>query len=50
VFNPRVWEAEAADLCKFEAIVVYRTSSRTAKAYSEKPCLEKSKKVKVNKI
>lgn len=29
VFNPRTWEAEA-DLCKFEASLVYVASSRTA--------------------
>jgi len=30
-----------ADLCEFEASLVYRVSSRTAKA-TEKPCLKKS--------
>lgn len=34
-----------ADLCEFEARLVYRSESRTTNAsYTEKPCLEKPKK------
>ena len=36
--NPSSWEA--GDLCEFEAILVYRVSSRIAKAIYRK-CLEK---------
>ena len=33
-----------ADLCEFEASLLYRVSSRTAKeGYIEKPCLKKTK-------
>ena len=31
-----------ADLCEFKASLVYRASSRTAKSYTEKLCLEKN--------
>jgi hypothetical protein len=31
---------------KFEASLVYRVSSRTARSYTEKPCLEKQTKNK----
>jgi hypothetical protein len=40
-FNPSTWEAEAGR-SEFEASLVYRASSRTARA-TEKPCLEKPK-------
>ena len=38
-FNLSTWEAEAADLCKSEAILVYKVSSRTAKATQRNPVL-----------
>ena len=38
-FNPSTWEAEAGR-SEFEASLVYRVSSRTAKA-TGKPCQEK---------
>jgi hypothetical protein len=44
-FNPSTWEAEAGRFLEFEASLVYRVSSRTARA-AEKPCLEKPKKKK----
>jgi hypothetical protein len=31
-FNPSTWEAEAGDLCEFEASLVYRGSSRIVRA------------------
>jgi hypothetical protein len=31
-FNPSTWEAEVGDLCELEASLVYRGSSRIAKA------------------
>ena len=31
-FNPSTQEAEQVDLCEFEATLVYRASSRTARA------------------
>lgn len=34
-------EAEAGDLCELEASLVYRVSSRIARANTEKPCLKK---------
>lgn len=37
-------EAEARDLCKFKASLVYRVSSTTARASTEKPCLQKQGK------
>jgi hypothetical protein len=40
-FDPSSWEAEAGRF-EFEASLVHRVSSRTAKA-TEKPCLEKKK-------
>ena len=33
-----------ADLCQLEASLVYRTSSRTAKATQKNSCLEKRRK------
>jgi hypothetical protein len=44
-FNPSTWEAEAGRFLEFEASLVYRVSSRTARA-AENPCLEKPKKKK----
>ena len=39
--NLSTQEAEAGDLSEFEASLVYRVSSKTARAVSEKPCLKK---------
>ena len=44
-FHPSIWEAEAADLCEFEASLVYRGSSRTgSKATQRNPVSNKKKK------
>jgi hypothetical protein len=40
--NPSTGEQRQADLCEFEASLVYRAGSRTARD-TEKPCLEKPK-------
>ena len=42
-FYPNTWRQNQSDLCEFEASLVYRVSSRTARA-TEKACLEKKKK------
>ena len=42
-FNPSTWEAEA-DRSEFKAILVYRVSSRTARATLRNPVLKKKKK------
>jgi hypothetical protein len=42
-FNPSAWEAEAGKFPEFEASLVYRVSSRTARA-TKKPCLKKQNK------
>jgi hypothetical protein len=47
-FNPSTQEAEAGRFMSSEASLVYRVSSRTARA-TEKPCLEKQYKTKQNK-
>jgi hypothetical protein len=36
-FNPSTWEAEAGGFLEFEASLVYRVSSRTAKAIQRNP-------------
>jgi hypothetical protein len=36
-------------ISEFETSLDYRVSSRTARAYTEKPCLEKQNKTKQNK-
>ena len=41
-FIPSTGEAEQVDLCEFEASLVYRVSSRTARA-TERPFLEKKR-------
>ena len=35
-FNPSYWRQRQADLCEFEASLVYRVSSRTARAVSQR--------------
>jgi shikimate kinase len=45
-FNPSTWEGgRGRQISEFEASLVYKVSSRTART-SEKPCLEKTKKKK----
>jgi hypothetical protein len=46
-FNPSTWEAEAGGFLEFEASLVYRVSSRTARATQRNPVL-KNKKQKTN--
>jgi hypothetical protein len=41
-FNPSTWEAEISE---FKASLVYRVSSRTARAVQGNPVSEKKKKV-----
>jgi hypothetical protein len=48
-FNPRTRDAEAADLCEFEASLVYRVSSRTAKVTQRNPVLKNKRKKKKKK-
>ena len=45
-FNPSTWEAEAGDLSKFEASLVYKMSSSTDSKATEKHCLKTPKKKK----
>lgn len=35
-FNPSTPKAEAADLCEFEAILIYMVSSRSSQGYIER--------------
>jgi hypothetical protein len=41
---PALGRQRQADLCEFEASLVYRESSRTPRAKTEKPCLGKIKR------
>jgi hypothetical protein len=41
-FNPSTWEAETSGSLKFEASLVYRVNSRTAKATQRYTTLEKN--------
>ena len=45
-FNPSTWEAEAevVDLCEFKASLVYRLSSRTARAITQQNSVLKKPK------
>jgi hypothetical protein len=45
-FNPSTQEAEAGGFLEFEASLVYRVSSRTARAIQRNPVLKKKKKVR----
>jgi hypothetical protein len=47
-FNPSTRET-GRQISEFEANLVYKVSSRTARGYTEKPCLEKPKKRKKKK-
>jgi hypothetical protein len=44
-FNPSTWEAEAGEV-EFEASLIYRVSSRTARATQRNPVSKKKKKKK----
>lgn len=49
-FSPSIQEAEEGDLCEFEAILVYRASSSTAKDTERNPVLNNKKQTnKYNK-
>jgi hypothetical protein len=42
-FNPSTWEAEAGGSHEFEASLVYKVSSRTARATQRNPVSKKKK-------
>jgi hypothetical protein len=48
-FNPSTWEAEAGGFLSSEASLVYRVSSRTARAIQRTPVSKKKKKKKREK-
>jgi hypothetical protein len=48
-FNPSTWEAETGGISEFEASLVYRVSSRTARATQRNPVSENQKKKKKKK-
>ena len=43
---PALGRQKQADLCEFEARLVYKGSSRTGSKAAEKPCVEKPKEKK----
>jgi len=43
---PALWRQRQADLCKFEASLVYRVSSRTARDTQRNPVLKNKKQNK----
>jgi hypothetical protein len=45
-FNPSTWEAEGRQISEFEASLVYRVSSRTARAIQRNPVSKNQKKKK----
>jgi hypothetical protein len=45
-FNPSTWEADAGEFLEFEASLIYRVSSRTARATQRNPVLKKPKNKK----
>lgn len=45
-FNPSTGEAEARQVSEFEASLVYRVSSRTARATQKKTCFKKPNQTK----
>jgi hypothetical protein len=45
-FNLSTWEAEAGNLCEFEARLVYRLSSRTVRATQRNPISKKKQQKK----
>jgi hypothetical protein len=48
-FNPSTWEAEAGRSLEFKASLVYRVSSRTARATQRNPVWKKQKQKNKNK-
>jgi hypothetical protein len=49
-FDPSIWEAEAGALLEFEASLVYRVSSRTARDIQRNSVSKKTKsKTQINK-
>jgi hypothetical protein len=44
--NPSTWEAESSNLCELEASLVYRATSRTARATQRSPASENEKETK----
>jgi hypothetical protein len=49
-FNPSTWEAESGRFLEFEASMVYKVSSRTARAIQRNPVSKtKQNKTKQNK-
>jgi hypothetical protein len=49
-FNPSTWEAEAGKISEFEASLVYRVSSRTARATQRNPVSKNKNKTKKKKL
>jgi hypothetical protein len=49
-FNPSTWEAETGGFLSSRPSLVYRVSSRTARAIQRNPVSKKTKKQKQNKI
>ena len=45
-FNPKTLEAETTDICGLEAILVYKSSSRTARVVTLKSPVSKVKQTK----
>jgi hypothetical protein len=45
-FNPSTWEAEAGGFLEFKASLVYKVSSRTARATQRNPVLTNKTKTK----
>ena len=43
-FNPSTWEARGGRISEFEASLVYRVSSRTARAIQRNPVLKNKQK------
>jgi hypothetical protein len=50
-FNPSIWEAEAGGfrISEFEASLVYKVSSRTARAIQRNPVSKQNKTKQTNK-
>ena len=45
-FDPNTYEAEQTDICEFKASLIYKVSSRTARATQRHPVLKIQKKEK----
>jgi hypothetical protein len=48
-FNPSTWEAESRQISEFDASLVYRVSSRTARAIQRNPVSKKQKQTNIKK-